>query len=663
MSLSLVVLLALLAGCHSDTLLTPLGNPLFSTGSEFQLAEAEALAADSLLDLAARHGMDGVDDFVLERAWVDDLATAHVRVAQSIHGVPVFGAEAIVHLDPWGRVTSVTDDLLDDVAVDTTATVGPGDALALAVDGAGGWGAQSGAPHTQTVVLRANDGDHLVYAVHLTELAADAGPAMPIVFLDAHTGAEVWRYDDLQTATGSSAWYGTVPLGTTAADGTWYLEDTPRHIGTFTFDHTTDELSALTDDDDRWTSRSTEEDGVDAHYAAAAAYDFYAGTFGRDGIDGAGGPGYLDSVTGAGSVLSVLVQYDTDYLNAAWTGGYILIGSGDGYTAGALTTLDIVGHELTHGVTAYSADLAYAGESGALNESMSDCMGAMIERSVLGESADTWTMGEANWTPGTAGDALRYMADPTRDGSGRDYYADRYTGSGDNGGVHDNAGIGNLAFYLLAEGGAHPRRGGAAMTGIGADAAAAVWYRALTTYMTSSTSFAGARTATVTAATDLYGADATEAAAVGQAWALVGVGESTADPAPPGSASGSTGGETGGSTGGEAGATGGDCPTGFVGYTGTLADSGSSAYVPDSAGYTTTAAGTHTVTLESPGGADFDVALYRQSATSTRWYRVAIADRTDTTDTLSYTGPAAAYRLRVISYSGGGDYTVCVAHP
>src|SRR5207245_6235246 len=124
-----------------------------------------------------------------------------------------------------------------------------------------------------------------------------------------------------------------------------------------------------------------------------------------------------------------------------------------------------------------------------INESMSDVFGAMTERYVRGESANTWLQGEDNYTPGVPGDAFRYMDDPHRASEkgytvddDPDHYSERYTGTADNGGVHINSGIANKTFYLLAKGGTHHL--GGSMTGIGADAAALIWYKALTTYMT-----------------------------------------------------------------------------------------------------------------------------------------------------------------------------------
>ena len=171
----------------------------------------------------------------------------------------------------------------------------------------------------------------------------------------------------------------------------------------------------------------------------------------------------------------------------------------------------------------------------------------MIERYAHGGviDANTWKIGEQCYTPGIAGDAMKQLDDPhaspnlgfTIDDN-PDHYSERYTGTSDNGGVHVNNGIPSKAFFLLAVGGTH-HLGGSAV-GIGADKAEKIWYRALTVYLTSSSSFAGARAATINAANDLYGAGGPEAVAVANVWCLVGVGVSSgvcpSQPAPePGS--------------------------------------------------------------------------------------------------------------------------------
>jgi hypothetical protein len=185
--------------------------------------------------------------------------------------------------------------------------------------------------------------------------------------------------------------------------------------------------------------------------------------------------------------------------------------------------LDVTVHELTHAVTSSESNLTYSNESGALNEGMSDIFAAYCESWTRSwaTDADVWKIGEDIWTPGTAGDALRYMANPTQDGSSKDYYPERYTGTSDNGGVHWNSGIANLAFKLLSTGGTHPRgKTTTVVTGLGVQQAGAIFYKANTDLMTASTTFAQAKTYTEQAATSL----GYSTASVTQAWQAVGVG-------------------------------------------------------------------------------------------------------------------------------------------
>jgi vibriolysin len=208
----------------------------------------------------------------------------------------------------------------------------------------------------------------------------------------------------------------------------------------------------------------------------------------------------------------------------------MVYGDGDGVDSGPLTVLDVVGHELTHAVTEKSSALIYKNESGALNEAMSDVFGAAIEAYRDGAvTGKTWKIGEDCWTPGTAGDALRYMNDPALAGD-YDYYPTRYVGTSDNGGVHWNSGIANLAFYLAVAGGTHPRgKTSNVVPALAADPVesitkgAAIFYRANTAYLGASATFGDARTATAQAAADLYGANSAEVTAINEAWTAVGV--------------------------------------------------------------------------------------------------------------------------------------------
>lgn len=560
-------------------------------------------------------------DVVATRVWVDTLDQPHVRFRQELDGVPVHGGEAIVHLDGGSRLASVTDALLDDVQVDAVPTLSSTEAVEL--------GAPPGAPaRAELEVLRLDAVDHLAWRVR--SRVGGPSPARPVVYVDAHDGTVLRAWDDLETVsaavgTGTAEYAGSVSVNTTKSGSRYYLEDATRRAGTYTYGGTTSSLAYLSDGDDKWTSDPV---AVQAHHDAATVLDYYADRFGRDGIDGAGGPGEISALDGGSDLVASFVHYDVDYANAFWDGGAMTYGDGDGVTFDPLVSLDIAGHELTHGVTQFTAGLEYSGESGALNESMSDVFGAMVEAWDDGAvSADTWAVGEDVYTPGTAGDALRRLDDPASDGVSYDYY-DTTVASAD---VHEGSGIGNLAFYLVAEGGAHPTRGGTAVTGVGTDAAEQIWYRALTTYLTSTSDYAAARTATASAAADLYGAASAEADAVDAAWATVGVG-------------------------------GGTC-TGY-GHSdaGTLVGTSAYAIVPSTGSFVLSAGGKQSAALSGPSGANFD--LYLQKYSSGSWRTVKSSAGSTSTESFTYSGRSGGtFRYKVKSSSGAGDWTLCYDTP
>ena len=259
---------------------------------------------------------------------------------------------------------------------------------------------------------------------------------------------------------------------------------------------------------------STGDAATDEAYASTGQiHTMFSAVFDRDSIDG------------TGSTVTVTVHYGQSYDNAFWNGDQLVFGDGDGTVFERFTKpADVLYHEFTHGVTQYAAGLEYSGQSGALNESMSDCFASMCKQQVLGQAADQadWLIGEGLFKPDINATALRSMKEPgtayndTRLGEdpqvgSMDDYVDT---TDDNGGVHINSGIPNRAFYLAA-------------TGIGGnswEAAGRIWYAALTgDALTPTTDFAGFAQATLDAATTLFGVDSTEASVVQDAWESVGV--------------------------------------------------------------------------------------------------------------------------------------------
>ena len=434
----------------------------------------------------------GAGDVALKHSMRDEKGLAHERVTQSIRGVPVFGAQAILHLDANGAVASITDRLVRDLKVETTPKLRAEEATQIAITQVGGSRALKATPKADLQLLPEELGNsaRLTYRVQLESVKADGTPSMPNIFVDALTGEIVKEFDNLKTTRNRKTYNGG---NRTTLPGTLVRSEGQAPSGDAVLDQ--------------------------AHDNAGITYDYYFNSFGRD------------SYNGAGATLTSTVHHDRNYVNAYWNGTQMVYGDGDGTQSGPLTVLDVVGHELTHAVTDTSSDLIYSGESGALNEAMSDVFGASIEAYRDGAvSGNTWKIGEECWTPGTEGDALRYMNDPALAGD-YDYYPTRYTGTSDNGGVHWNSGIANLAFKLLVTGGTHPRgKTSNVVPALDANVyssihkGAAIFYRANTVYLTPGSTFSEARGATAQAAADLYGAGSAAVTAVNEAWTAVGVG-------------------------------------------------------------------------------------------------------------------------------------------
>ncbi|MBX6767211.1 MAG: M4 family metallopeptidase [Actinomadura rubrobrunea] len=259
---------------------------------------------------------------------------------------------------------------------------------------------------------------------------------------------------------------------------------------------------------------ATGDTAVDQCYDwLGVTFDFFESAYRRDSIDGAGLP------------LLSTVHYGRDYANAFWDGKQMVYGDGDGTVfLGFTGPPDVTGHELTHGIVQYTADLQYYGQSGALNESVADVFGSLIKQSHLGQTADQadWLIGQGLFADGVQGVALRSLKEPgtayddPRLGKDpqpghMDDYVETYR---DNGGVHINSGIPNKAFYLAAT----------AIGGYAWEKAGRIWYETLTGgALSPEVDFAGFAAETVRTAARLYGADAAETEAVRQAWSGVGV--------------------------------------------------------------------------------------------------------------------------------------------
>jgi Zn-dependent metalloprotease len=545
----IIGLMALLVLAVSVFILNPdttsASKTIFGKGDSDEIEKARVKSLGILREKSAGRRLGNTDEFKVKKVEIDRLSMAHTRFQQTVNDIPVWEGEAIVHLNPDGELNGVTDELKEGVAVNTQANFSALEALNIARSFAGISNSVSPRrltdnPKIDLWIYRSETRDHLAYRVEMPLIDGTENTSVPVVFVDAQTGEKIFEYNNLQTGSGSSLYSGTVSIDTSSAGSTFYMEDLGRRMGTFNMNSTGNtmfgtggKMARFTGTDDLW-SASLERAGVDAHLGAAKTFDYYLNVHNRNGIDGNGGPRTTAAgANGSVSLITSRVHFGKNYNNAFWNNNQMTYGDGNGTSFSPLVTLDIAGHEMTHGVTQYSANLNYSNESGALNESMSDVFGALVELYADGGviSADTWKIGEDAYTPTRAGDALRYMNNPHLAGNGGytadddpDHYSERYTGTGDSGGVHINSGIGNHAFYLVVMGGGPHHVSGVSVSGIGANDAGQIWYRALTVYMTSGTNFAGARTATLTAAADLYGAGSQQYATVRTAWCAVGVG-------------------------------------------------------------------------------------------------------------------------------------------
>lgn len=526
--------------------------PVFTAGGPEELRLAQEIAFTILDEELAKDGRSARETFQITKTFVDDLSMAHTRVQQYENGVPVFGREAIVHLNPDGTLFTITDTIDREVIrspISTTPILSADEAVAAAVAITQGPTGSAPPPTVELGILDIAESKRaeprLAYRVEIDRFLDNPEPEVPVVFIDAETGEELLRFDSINRATSSAntLYSGTVNFTTHAAAGVWYLGDTGRQLFTCTAAHNTDgSCKSIWSTNGSFTDTGKIRAAYDAHYASEKTFDYFKNVHNRNGVDDNYGPDKTTvSHTNIGA-FTVLPNWGYGLNVALWKPPFAAFGDGyDGYFS-PLVTIDSVAHEITHGIVDYTANLWPVSEYGAIDESWADVFGAMVERSVYGENADTWTVMEKCLTPGKGGDALRYFANPHAANFGQqlttdddpDHYTERYTGANDNPpkdfyGIHHNNGIANKAFYLVAKGGDHHKGGTMAdvgvPNGIGADKAAAIWYRALTTYMVQTSKFWEAREATRNAAKAMFGEGSTEHLAVTHAWGLVGVGQ------------------------------------------------------------------------------------------------------------------------------------------
>jgi Zn-dependent metalloprotease len=478
---------------------------------------------------------------------VDTSGTEHVRLARLYKGLSVIGGEMVVHSSGSGTLLDVTHSLTAAPSLNTTASLTPAQALRAAQQKHSGEALGS-----ELVVYARDQRPALAYDVKLSGTQPDGSPSLLHVLVHAHSGAVLDTWNDIHTladtnvvraaslgadtvvgttnpgiaksGTGKTLYLGDVPLPTDrrfANAGKYSMLDSTRG-GQKTNDmhNGTTGGTTFTDKDNIWGNNTTSDNatvGADAHFGTAVTWDYYLQVHGRTGI----------ANDGKGSVNQVHYQLNWD--NASWSDSCFCMSYGDGSTFKPLVSLDVAGHEMSHGVTSRTAGLIYSGESGGLNEGTSDIMGTNVEFFANNPNdPGDYLIGEM--ISKTPGGYLRSMISPNTDGGSADCWYSS-VGTLD---VHYSSGVANHFYYLLAEGTTNgspsptcvagntkKATGTGTLVGIGRTKAEKIWYRALTVYMTPSTNYAAARTATLSAATDLYGAGSAEVNAVAAAWTAV----------------------------------------------------------------------------------------------------------------------------------------------
>ncbi|MFE4631286.1 M4 family metallopeptidase, partial [Streptomyces mirabilis] len=518
----------------------PHPSPLRAGGLEATLTPAQhsALlksAAQKTTATAGTLGLGAKEKLVVKDVVKDQDGTLHTRYERTYAGLPVLGGDVIVHTPPAslaaGTVSSTFNNKRTIKVASTTATFTKSAAASKALKAAKSLAAEKPTTDSARKVIWAGSGTpKLAWETVIGGLQDDGTPSQLHVITDATTGQELYRYQGIKTGTGNTQYSGTVTLNTTLSGSTYQLYDTTRGgHKTYSLNNGTSGTGTLmTDSDDTWgtgAGSNTQTAGADAAYGAQETWDFYKNTFGRSGIKNDGVAAYSR------------VHYSSAYVNAFWDDSCFCMTYGDGSGGThALTSLDVAGHEMSHGVTSNTAGLDYSGESGGLNEATSDIFGTGVEFYANNASdPGDYLIGEKIDINGD-GTPLRYMDKPSKDGGSADSW---YSGVG-NLDVHYSSGPANHMFYLLSEGsGTKVINGvtynsttsdGVAVAGIGRAAALQIWYKALTSYMTSSTNYAGARTAALNAATALYGASSTQYAGVANAFAGINVGSHVTPP-------------------------------------------------------------------------------------------------------------------------------------
>ncbi|MFC8504036.1 M4 family metallopeptidase [Pedococcus sp. NPDC057267] len=505
---------AALAVAAAAAVATPLSAAAAAPQSTAATPSAASAAADR--DHAAL-GLS-TDQTLVPRSVVTDRdGTQHVRYDRTFKGLRVLGGDLVLDKTSSGGLRTVRWNATDQVAVSsTTPTVSESAAEA---SGARRAGYAARTTNGDLVVWAGSGSPRLAWDVLTEGVRADQTPSRLHTVVDARTGAVITSWDEIENGSGNSMYSGTVTLNTTLSGSSYLLKDS---VGNYTTDlngATSGTGTQFTDADDVWgngTTSSRQTAAVDAEYGAEKTFAYYKNVLGRNGI--------WDNGTGARS----RVHYGNAYNNAFWDGTQMTYGDGAN-NAKPLTAIDVAAHEMSHGVTENTAALNYSGDAGGLNEATSDIFGTAVEwyanspsdpgDYLIGEKIDI----NGNGTP------LRYMDKPSKDGASKDCWSSSL-GSLD---PHYSSGPLNHWFYLASEGSGaktingvaynSPTCDGSTVTGAGRSNIEKVWYRTLSTKLTSGSTYLNAREGAITSAIELFGASSATCAAVEKAFTAIAV--------------------------------------------------------------------------------------------------------------------------------------------
>lgn len=488
----------------------------YKPGNTHQISEAEHMnwLRDELLQLSQ------AEELRLEKTERDLHGYTHYRYQQFFNGVRVEHGVYYVHAKN-GYVTSVNGEWYLNIMSQTSPTLSKEAAFAKAliavpsekyndhVDN----GLEGSKENGELVIYQKKQRSRLAYKF---DIYSEIPLKRVYIYIDAQTGEtldEISRICATDVpATAVTAYNGTRTMTTDSiSPGNYRLKADIGFGGvrTLNLNNGTNYATAVefTDTDNLWNATGIDKYAYDAHFGTEATHEFYLTNFGRNSYDN------------AGAQMVSYVHYSNGYVNAFWNGNYMTYGDGDGIDFTPLTSLDIVGHEITHAVTQFSAALVYANESGALNESFSDCFGVTIDFFKNPTTANFLEGDQIN----VSGIPFRNMSNPNQYSHPDTYLGNFWSSAG---AVHTNSGVMNYYYYLLCQGGTGTNDNGDnySIIPIGMDHASEISYRNLTVYLTPNATYADARFYAIQSAIDLFGSCSDEEIQVTNAWYAVGVG-------------------------------------------------------------------------------------------------------------------------------------------